>query len=135
MEIHISPRSITKSSMKPCTSAVTQKISSNLWSSADSQCCTNFYAMQSPRLLDLLPIITILRGVRCRGSCFHSGSQCSVCGQHQGLVDVLSYLLVHLVLFSTCTGFSQPPIVATIQSVVHRSCEHSPFRIHLFQCT
>jgi hypothetical protein len=93
----------------------------NLSSSADSQCCTNCNAMRSPQMLDLSRIMTTFRGVICRGSCFHSGSQCSICGQHQGLVDVASCLPVRLVLFSMCVGSSQPPILVSVHSA-HRSC-------------
>jgi len=107
----------------------------NLSSSADSQWCTNFYTMWSLQMLKLLRIMTMFRGVICRGSCFHSGSQCSICGQHKGLVDVASYLPVCLVLFSICIGFSQPPILASIKSVVHRSCWHSALGIHPFRPT
>jgi len=82
----------------------------------------NFYAVRSPQMHELSPIMTTFRGVICRGSCFHSGSQCSICGQHQGLVDVASYLPLHLVQFAMCVGFSQPPILASVQSVIHRSC-------------
>ena len=108
---------------------------SNSLSSADSQCCTNFYTMRSPQMLELSRIMTTFRGVICRCSCFHSGSQCSVCGQHQGLVDVASHLPVHPVLMSMCVGFSQPPILASVQSVVHRSCSHLAIGIHLFRRT
>ena len=106
----------------------------NLSSSADSQCCTNCSAMRSPQMLDLSRIMTTFRGVICRGSCFHSGSQGSICGQHQGLVDVASCLPVRLVLFSTRVGSIQPPILASVQSA-HRSCQHSASGIRLFRRT
>jgi hypothetical protein len=57
-----------------------------------------------------------------QGTCFRSGSQCSIFGHQQELVDVAIYLLVHLVLFSVCIAFRQPPILALEQSVVQRSC-------------
>jgi len=91
--------------------------------------------MRSLQMLELSRIMTTFRGVICRGTCFHSGSQCSVCGQHQWLVDVASYLPVHQVQFSMCVGFSQPPILAFVQIVVHRSCKHSALGIHLFRRT
>jgi hypothetical protein len=94
----------------------------NLSSSADFQCCTNFDAMRSLQMLKLPRIMTAFEVVICRGSCFHSGSQYSIRGQHQGLVDVGSYHPVRLVLFSMCVGFSQLPILPSVQSVVHRSC-------------
>jgi len=134
MEVHISPRLMTNSSIKPCHSAITHKIP-NLSSSADSQCYNNFYAMWSPQMLELSRIMTTLRTGICRDSCFHSGLQGSICGQQQGSVDVASDLSVHLVLFSMCIGFSQSPILASLQSVVHRSwitfgIRHSLILVH-----
>jgi len=107
----------------------------NLSRSADSQCCNNSYAMQSPQMLELSCIMFVFTGVICRGLCFHLRSQWSLCGHHQRFVDVASYLPVGLVLFSMCVGFSQPPILPSVQSVVHRSCYHSALGIHLFLCT
>jgi len=48
-------------------------------------------------MFELLHIMTMFRGVICRGSWFHSHSECSMCGQHQGLVDVVSCLPLNLV--------------------------------------
>jgi hypothetical protein len=107
----------------------------DLSSSADSQCCTNINAMRSPRMVELSRIMPTIRGVISRGSCFHSGSQCSMCSQYQELVDVVSYHPVRLVLFSLCVGFSQPPILTSVQSVVHRSNKHSALGIQLFRWT
>jgi hypothetical protein len=41
-----------------------------------------------------------------QGYMYYSGSQFSICGQHEGSVDVASYLPVHVVLFSMCVGVS-----------------------------
>jgi len=60
-----------------------------------------FYAMWSPQMLELSHIMTMFRGVICRGSHFHSGSQCSMCGQHQGLVDVMSFIVYVRWLYQT----------------------------------
>ena len=46
----------------------------------------------------------------------------SICGQHQGLVDIASYLPVRQVLFPICIGFSHSQILASVQSVIHGSC-------------
>jgi len=83
-------------------------------------------------MLELSSIMTTFREVICRGSCCHSNSQCSMCVQQQGSVDVPRYLPVRLVPFCLCVGFSQPPILASVQSVVHRSCYKSALRIHVF---
>ena len=121
MEIYISPRLITNSSVNLSNKPFLTTSQPNLLSSADSQCCTNFYALWSLQKLELSRIMSTFRGVICRGTCFHSGSQCSVCWQHQGLVYIASYLPVRLVPLSMCIGFSQPPILASLQSFVHRS--------------
>jgi len=77
--------------------------------------------MRSPQMLKLSHIMTTFRGVICTGSHVHSGSQYTACDQHQGLVDVASCPPVHLVLFPMCVGSSEPPILASVQSVVDRS--------------
>jgi len=86
-------------------------------------------------MFKLSHIMTIFRGVICRGSCFHSGSKCSICGLHQGLFDVTSFLPVRLVLFSMYIGCSQPPILASVHSIIHRSCYYSALGVQLSRHT
>jgi hypothetical protein len=125
------PHSITTSSMNPCQSAITQEVSTKY-----IQFCRFWMVHQVLRYAVTTNArtsctITTFRGVICKGSCSHSGSQCSIWGQHQGLVDVTSYVLVQMGLFSMCIGFSQPPILASVQSGVHKSCKYSAWGIHL----
>jgi len=91
--------------------------------------------MRSTQMLELLHIMIMFIGVICSISCLHSGSQSSSCGQHQGFVYVVSYLPVHQAQCSICVGFSQPPMIASVQSVVHGNCKHSVLGIHVFQHT
>ena len=67
-----------------------------------------------------------------QGTCFHSGSPVLHLASTES--DLMSRVFFRWAsFFSMRTGFSQPPILASIQSVVDRSCRHSALEIHLFR--
>ena len=120
--------------MSHCNSAVTHLVP-DLSEFCGFSMLHQRYAKRSRQMLEHSRIITTFRGVICQGTCVHSGSQCSI-WQAPRVSELMSWVFLRCIrCYSMCVDFSQPPILASIKSVVESRCSHLAWGIRLFQPT